>query len=153
MKRLLVILLVLCPYVSYGTLFAQIYTTSSASYRSHSTSGCLATPPVMEFRTTSAYGRSMATTRTYSTAPMQMANGVVRTAASSLNGGTLLGGSSSINNESGTTTTPVIPGVPDTPLSTGWDVLLFLVALSIIYAIHKHRKSKVQNTEKSTSII
>jgi hypothetical protein len=84
---------------------------------------------------------------------MQMANGVVRTAASSLNGGTLLGGSSSINNEGGTTITPVIPGVPDTPLSTGWDGMLFLVALSIFYAIHKQRKSQSKNTEKSTSII
>ena len=85
--------------------------------------------PVSDFRTTSVYGRSMATTRTYSTAPMRMANGMVRTAASSLSGGVLLGGSTT-NNNGGTTIIPVIPGVPDTPLSAGWDVMAFLGLLS-----------------------
>ena len=139
MKRLLVILLVLCPYVSYGTLFAQIHTTSSATYRSHTTSGGMATLPVSDFRTTSVYGRSMATTRTYSTAPMRMANGMVRTAASSLSGGVLLGGSTT-NNNGGTTIIPVIPGVPDTPLSAGWDVMAFLGLLSILYVIYVRRR-------------
>ena len=141
MKRLLVILLVLCPCVSYGTLFAQIHTTSSASYRSHTSSGGIGTLPVSEFRTTSSYGRSMATTRTYSTAPMQMANGVMRTAASSVSGGVLLGGSTT-NSGGGTTITPVIPGVPDTPLSTGWDVMAFLGLLSILYVIYLRRRTR-----------
>ena len=132
MKRLFVILLVLCPYVSYGTLFAQIHTTSSATYRSHTSSGGLGALPISDFQTTSAYGRSMATTRTYSTAPMYVANGVVRTAASSVKGGALLG---EANTNNATTIIPVIPGVPDTPLPLGWDVILFLGLLSIVYAI------------------
>ena len=140
MKRLLVILLVLCPYVSYGTLFAQIHTTSSATYRSHTTSGGMATLPVSDFRTTSVYGRSMATSRTYSTAPMNMANGMVRTVASSLNGGVLLG-SSDTNTGGETTIIPVIPGVPDTPLTMGWDIILFMGLLSILYAIYLKRKT------------
>ena len=140
MKRLLVILLVLCPCVSYGTLFAQIHTTSSATYRSHTTSGGIATLPVSDFRTTSVYGRSMATTRTYSTAPMQMANGVMRTAASSVSGGVLLGNSGT-NTGGETTIIPVIPGVPDTPLTMGWDIILFMGLLSILYAIYLKRKT------------
>lgn len=140
MKRLLVILLVLCPYVSYGMLFAQIHTTSSATYRSHTTSGGIAILPVSDFRTTSVYGRSMATTRTYSTAPMNMANGMVRTVASSLNGGVLLG-SSDTNTGGETTIIPVIPGVPDTPLTMGWDIIFFLGVLSILYAIYLKRKT------------
>ena len=145
MKRLLVILLILCPYMSYGTLFAQIYTTSSATFRSHTSSGGLEEMPILEFRTTSSYGRSMATTRTYSTAPMNVANGVVRTTASSMNVGALFGGSDT-NTGGSTTITPVIPGVPDTPLSTGWDVILFLGLLSISYVIYlRRRKSRVES--------
>lgn len=83
----------------------------------------------------------MATTRTYSTAPMQMANGVMRTAASSVSGGVLLGGSTT-NSGGGTTITPVIPGVPDTPLSTGWDVMAFLGLLSILYVIYLRRRTR-----------
>ena len=130
----------MCPYVSYGMLFAQIHTTSSATYRSHTTSGGMATLPVSDFRTTSVYGRSMATTRTYSTAPMNMANGMVRTVASSLNGGVLLG-SSDTNTGGETTIIPVIPGVPDTPLTMGWDIILFMGLLSILYAIYLKRKT------------
>lgn len=141
MKRLLVILLVLlCPYLSYGTLFAQIHTASSATYSSYTSSGGLVDLPMLEFRTTSSYGRSMATTRTYSTAPMKVANGVVRTAASSLNGGELLNGLNT-NSSGETIIIPVIPGVPDTPLSTGWDVMLFLGLLSILYVIYLRRRT------------
>ena len=129
----------LCPYISYGTLFAQLHTTSSATYRSYTSSGGLETLPALEFRTTSSYGRSMTTTRTYSTAPMKIANGVVRTAASSVTGGVLLG-SSNTNNEGGTTIIPVIPGVPDTPLSTGWDVMAFLGLLSTLYIVYLRRR-------------
>ena len=96
--------------------------------------------PMLEFRTTSSYGRSMATTRIYSTAPMKVANGVVRTAASSLNGGELLNGLNT-NSSGETIIIPVIPGVPDTPLSTGWDVIVFLVLLSILYVIYLRRRT------------
>ena len=96
--------------------------------------------PVSDFRTTSVYGRSMATSRTYSTAPMNMANGMVRTVASSLNGGVLLGNSDT-NTGGETTIIPVIPGVPDTPLTMGWDIILFMGVLSILYAIYLKRKT------------
>lgn len=82
----------------------------------------------------------MATTRTYSTAPMNVANGVVRTAASSLNGGTLLGSSDS--NNGSTAIIPVIPGVPDTPLSLGWDVIILLGILSALYVLYIRRRAR-----------
>lgn len=144
MKRLFAILLVLCPYVSYGTLLVQIHTTSSATYRSHTTSGGLESLPILDFRTTNSYGRSMATTRTYSTAPMNVANGVVRTAASSMSGGVLLGGVDT--NSGGTTIIPVIPGVPDTPIGEGWDVAILLGICCAAYALFIAHKRRQANT-------
>ena len=141
MKRLLIILLVLCPYVSYGPLYAQIYTTSSANYRSITTGVGSVNVPMQAFRSTSSYGRSMATTRTYSTAPLNVANGMVKTSASSLNGN-LVQSDPDTNNGS-VTTIPIIPGVPDTPLSTGWDVMIFLGILSILYIRYVRRRAKV----------
>lgn len=83
----------------------------------------------------------MATTRTYSTAPLNVANGMVKTSASSLNGN-LVQSDPDTNNGS-VTTIPVIPGVPDTPLSTGWDVMIFLGILSILYIRYVRRRAKV----------
>ena len=142
MKRFLVILLLLCPYVSYGTLSAQLHTTSSASYRSYTSGGGMATLPVAEFQSTSAYGRSMATTRTYSATLTSVANGTVRTVASSINGGVILGNSNT-NNTGGNTIIPVIPGVPDTPLSFDWDSGLLLVLLLGGYACFIAYKRKI----------
>lgn len=100
--------------------------------------------PMLEFRTTSSYGRSMATTRTYSTAPMKVANGVVRTAASSLNGGELLNGLNT-NSSGETIIIPVIAGVPDLPLSDGWDIALLLSLLCLGYAVYLKRKTISNN--------
>ena len=93
----------------------------------------MATLPIAEFQSTSAYGRSMATTRTYSATLTSVANGTVRTVASSINGGVILGNSNT-NNTGGNTIIPVIPGVPDTPLSFDWDSVLLLMLLMGGYA-------------------
>ena len=116
-----------------GSLSAQLHLSSSATYNSHSTSGTYFVLPTLEFQSTSTYGRFIKREREYTTAPMYVANGTIKTVASSIRGGVLLGASDS---DTPPTIIPVIPGVPDTPLSTGWDVLLFLGLLSILYVIY-----------------
>ena len=143
MKRLLVILVVLCPCVLHGSLFAQIYTTSSSNYRSYTTSGGLLDPPSVEFHSTSPFGKTLSRGKTYSTAPMQVANGTITTVASTIQGGALTddlntGGTGYIPQNDN----PVIPGVPDTPLGGGWDVMLFLGILCMLYVSYLRRKSR-----------
>ena len=123
----------LCPFVMNGSLFAQLHLSSSATYNSYSTSDTYLVLPTLEFQSTSTYGRFIKREREYTTAPMYVANGTIKTVASSIRGGVLLGASDS---DTPPTIIPVIPGVPDTPLSTGWDVLLFLGLLSILYVIY-----------------
>lgn len=137
---MLVILLVLCPCFLHGTLFAQIHTTSSANYRSYTTSGGLISPPPIDFYSTSPYRHTMSRKKVYSTAPLQVANGSVKTIASTIKGGmiseeTNIGGTGYIPE-----TTPIVPGVPDTPLNFSWDVILFLGLLSLLYAIYLRRR-------------
>ena len=103
-------------------------------------------PSTADFRSTSAYGIGsvrMPMERT-SVAPMHVANGAVRTVASSIKGGVLLEDSET---ESGYISpirkAPVIPGVPDTnptPIGDGWDVALLLAMLCVAYGIYLKRK-------------
>mgnify|MGYP006051030241 FL=1 len=139
LKRVLVILLVLCPCILHGTLHAQIHTTSSASYRSYTTSGGLLDPPPIEFQSTSIYGRRTLS-RSYSTAPMVVSNGSVKTIASSIKSGSLLG-TENTGEDAGNTIIPVVPGVPDTPIGDGWDVAILLVLLCIAYGIYLRRNT------------
>ena len=147
MKRLFVILLVLCPYVSYGSLSAQIYSTSSSTFRSYTTSGGLETPQAIEFRSTSAYTRRnpAVDTKRYATAPMQIANGSIKTMASSIKGGVLSSG-----DETGyipPTSPQRVPGVPDTdaPIGDGWDVALLLALLCVGYVVRRYMAVKRVN--------
>ena len=107
-------------------------------------------PSTADFRSTSAYGIGsvrMPMERT-AVAPMHVANGAVRTVASSIKGGVLLEDSET---ESGYISpirrAPVIPGVPDTnptPIGGGWDVALLLGVLCAMYALCRYRKSRAK---------
>ena len=145
MKRLFVIILILCAWVTYPMLQAQVYTTSSASYRSISNGGMVAQPATSAFRSTSTHiARGHMTPLTssisYSTAPMHVANGNITTVASQLKGGVLADIPSSSNGFA-PKQRAVIPGVPlPQPLVEGLDIFLFLGLLSILYAIYLTRK-------------
>ena len=126
-------------------IHAQIYTTSSVKLRSYTNGGGIVAPTSVEFRTTSVYGNSIAQKRSYSTtAPMQVANGSIKTIASTVTGGVLLENS----NSSGgyiPPITPVIPGVPDTPIGEGWDVALLLAVLCVGYVVRRYLTLKQVN--------
>lgn len=132
-------------------LHAQVYTTSSATYRSVCGGGMAVQPSTATFRSTSSYaGRSsvarVAPSRAYSTAPMYMANGTITTVASQLQGGELAETPSSSNGFS-PQQRAVIPGVPypPQPLSDGWDVALLLSLLCLGYAVYLKRKTISNN--------
>ena len=116
-------------------IHAQIYSTSSVTHRSYTNGGGIVAPTSMEFRTTSVYGN--VPKRSYSTAPMQVANGSIKTIASTVTGGVLLDNSNS-NGGYIPTITPVIPGVPDTPIDDGWDVALLLALLCVGYVVRRY---------------
>lgn len=147
MKRLFIILLVLCPYVSYGHLQAQMYNISSRTHRSYSTGGTIAVPSHVEFRSTSVYNsniRSNTQQNCYSTAPMNVANGAVKTVASSIRGGVLSDADASgYLPPTAPKRSPGVPNTkPDTPIGDGWDVAVFLLLLCAAYAIYLKRKSE-----------
>ena len=125
-------------------IHAQIYSTSSVTHRSYTNGGGIVAPTSMEFRTTSVYGNSIAQKRSYSTAPMQVANGSIKTIASTVTGGVLLDNSNS-NGGYIPTITPVIPGVPDTPIDDGWDVALLLALLCVGYVVRRYLTLKQVN--------
>lgn len=133
-------------------LHAQVYTTSSATYRSVCGGGMAVQPSTVTFRSTSSYaGRSsvarVAPSRAYSTAPMYMANGTITTVASQLQGGELAETPSSSNGFS-PQQRAVIPGVPydpSLPLGDGWDVALLLSLLCLGYAVYLKRKTISNN--------
>ena len=133
-------------------LHAQVYTTSSATYRSVCGGGMAVQPSTVTFRSTSSYaGRSslarVAPSRAYSTAPMYMANGTITTVASQLQGGELAETPSSSNGFS-PQQRAVIPGVPydpPLPLGDGWDVALLLSLLCLGYAVYLKRKNISNN--------
>ena len=137
----------LCPLVSYSALWAQIYSTSSATYRSISTSGLELQPTISDFRSTSSYfGRTSTAQITrsvsYSTAPMHVANGQISTAASQLKGGVLVDPPVSYTEPKphGPRRAPWVPD-ENVPLSDGWDVALLLSFLCLGYAIYIKWKS------------
>ena len=129
-------MLVLCPFVMNGSLSAQLHLSSSATYNSYSTSGTHLVLPTLEFQSTSTYGKFIKREREYTTAPMYVANGTIKTAASSIKGGVLLGGSDSDT----PAIIPVVSGVPDTPIGEGIDVMLFLLFLCVVYVVCLVRK-------------
>lgn len=128
--------------MTQGKLQAQIYSTASSRHHSYSTGGTAVAPSTYEFQSTSVYGIANSR-KNYATAPMQVANGSIKTIASSVTGGVLT------NNEGGyippTTGNDqgaVIAGVPDLPIGDGWDVALLLVLLCAGYAVYCYKKNK-----------
>lgn len=140
MKRLFIILLILYSLISQGLVQAQIYSTASKRYNTYSTAGVASSPGMYEFQTTSTYVVAKSN-KNFATAPMQVANGSIKTIASTITGGVLSNSTTTSGEYIPTqTTTPVIPGVPDLPLGDGCDVFLFLGLLSILYAMYLTRK-------------
>ena len=124
-----------------------MYNISSRTHRSYSTGGTIAVPSHVEFRSTSVYNsniRSNTQQKCYSTAPMNVANGAVKTVASSIRGGVL-----SDADASGylpPTAPKRSPGVPNTlPIGDGWDVALLLAILCVGYVVWKYRSVRRSN--------
>lgn len=75
---------------------------------------------------------------------MQVANGSIKTIASSVTGGVLLGNSNGDNNNTNyiplgeQNNGAVIAGVPDLPIGGGWDVALLLALLCVGYVVWKY---------------
>ena len=133
---------ILCPLMTQGKLQAQIFSTASSRHHSYSTGGAAVAPSTYEFQSTSVYG--IANSRKNATAPMQVANGSIRTVASSVTGGVLLGNSNGDNNNTNyippgeQNNGAVIAGVPDLPIGGGWDVALLLALLCVGYVVKRY---------------
>ena len=146
MKRLFIILLLLCSLLTQGKIQAQIYSTASKRYHTYTSTGVALYPDIYKFRSTSIYGTT--NSRSYATAPMQVANGSIKTVASSITGGVLTNNEGYILHEGGKDQGAVIAGVPDLSLGDGWDVGIFLALLSIAYLLYVKRKDKQTITAK-----
>ena len=142
MKRLFTILLLLFLFINGTILCAQLYTTSSGRYHSYTNGGVVVAPVTYEFYSTSTYRSAITPKQTSFTAPLVVANGTIKTLASSVKGGVLLGSANNSSEGYIPTTqddTPIIPGVPDTPIGDGWDVALLLAMLCVAYGIYLKR--------------
>ena len=139
----------LCSWVSYPMLQAQLYRSSSATYHSYSTSGTLHVP-VASFSSTSTYMQNhiVKGNVVYSTAPMRVANGTVTTVASTIQSGILADEQdyAPVSRMPGRRNTMAPPD--DTtefvPLGDGWDVALLLLLSCAIYAIYISRKQQAK---------
>ena len=125
---------------------AQMYSTSSRMHHSYSTGGTVEAPSHVEFRSTSVYNSNIRNTQQmcYSTAPMNVANGAVKTVASSIRGGVLSDADASgYLPPTAPKRSPGVPNTkPETPIGDGWDVAVFLLLLCAGYAIYLERKSE-----------
>ena len=129
--------------MTQGKLQAQIYSTASSRHRTYS-NGVVIGPAPLEFQSTSLY-KTSTRKKSYATAPMQVANGSIRTVASSVTGGVLLENNTNTGDngyiqpgENGA----VIAGVPDLPIGDGWDVALLLGLLCAGYVVFRYRKQR-----------
>lgn len=115
-------------------------------YHSFSTGGVANAPASVEFHSTSAYSSSTTSSISYSTAPMHMANGTVRTVASSIQGGVLSEeptGYTDPNRIRGRQNT-MAPPTETAPLGDGWDVAVLLALMCLGYAICVRRKVQTE---------
>ena len=142
MKRLLIILLVLCTYVNRGTICAQIHCTSPSRHHSYTSGGGVVSTPSYGFGSTSMYSNSISRRNYYSTAPMQVANGSIKTIASSIKGGVLLNDlannipSQRIRSRQNTMAPPT--DTEEFPIGDGWDVALLLAVLCVGYVVRRY---------------
>lgn len=130
--------------MTQGKLQAQIYSTASSRHRTYTNGGVVIVPAPLEFQSTSLY-KTSTRKKSYATAPMQVANGSIRTVASSVTGGVLLENNTNTGDngyiqpsENGA----VIAGVPDLPIGDGWDVALMLGLLCAGYVVFRYRKQR-----------
>lgn len=151
MKRLFVILLILCAWVTYPMLYAQIYTTSSLTYKTVHSGEALEMPTAYSFRSTSAFSihkvsESVRESRTYSTAPMRMATGTITTVASQLQGGQLAEDNEVATPIRGRRNTMAPPTDTEEllPIGDGWDVAMLLAILCVLYGLYLRRNAKRQ---------
>ena len=128
-------------------LQAQIYTTSSATYQSYSTGGMHVLPTPSSFRSTSSYMEHRVAYNPVQpvshTAPMQVANGTIRTVASTIQGGVLADEQeySSASRIRGRQNTMAPPEYTQ-PIGDGWDVAIFLGLCCAVYVLWASRKNK-----------
>lgn len=143
-------MLVLCTYANRGTLCAQIHSISSSRHHSYTNGGAMVSLPSYEFGSTSVYGNSVSRRSCYSTAPMHVANGTIKTMASTIKGGVLLDDledSSSLQRIRGRQNTMAPPtDTEDLPLGEGWDVVGLLALLCAAYALYCYRREQSKNT-------
>ena len=112
-------------------------------YHSFSTGGAGCAPTSVEFRSTSTYKSVATSSSSYSTAPMHMANGTVKTVASSIQGGVLSEeptGYTDPNRIRGRQNT-MAPPTETAPLGDGWDVAILLAILCLSYGIYLRRNA------------
>ena len=147
MKRLFVIMFFLCAWVYCPMLHAQLFTTSSATYRSISNGAMASQPTTSAFRSTSAYTNrnsavQVASSIFSSTAPMHVSNGSITTIASQLQGGAIADESVSYEDNMGSGPRRA-PWVPDenVPLGDGWDVAILLAIMCLAYGIYLRRNA------------
>lgn len=132
-------------------LFAQLHTTSSATFHSYSHTGWrddyVQDPLSYQFRSTSMQVQcNKDITYSYKTAPMQMATGTITTVASQLKGGVLA--DEIVLSESFIPTNPMRKGPGDggleppssSPLSETWDLWVVMALICTIYVLY-HRYS------------
>lgn len=147
LNRIVVTLLILYVWGANPMQATPIYTTSSVKMRSTSPGGLQ--PSVRyHFHSTSGFTKRNATayipSRSYSTAPMFVANGKVQTVASDIVGGTLTEQPAEPARIS-PRQRAVIPGTPDLPIGEGWDVALWLSILYLTYISYvRNKQSKRQ---------
>ena len=130
----------LCPLFRANVLLAQLFTTSAHDYHSY---GGGSSMPIgatevtsVSMRSTSAYTPASTSVGAYSTAPIQVANGTIKTAASSLDGSSLADESGFIPTDPQRST--IAPPREDpVPLGMGWDSILFLSMLLTLVAFRR----------------
>lgn len=154
MKRIYIILLLLCPLIHFSSAKAQLFTTSSSTYRSYGGGGdiSIATPYSSgsnSFMRSNSQFANSSSNHAYSTAPICIANGSIKTVASTLEGGILSDETGFIpttpqNNSTTTNNNGTIAPPQFAPLHLDWDALLFILMLAILYPILKRRTSSIQ---------
>ena len=145
----------LCAWVYCPMLHAQLFTTSSATYRSISNGAMASQPTTSAFRSTSAYANrnsavQVASSIFSSTAQLHVSNGSITTIASQLQGGAIADESVSYEDIMGSGPCRA-PWVPDenenVPLGDGWDVAIVLAILGLSYGIYL-RRNETSNEAK-----
>ena len=133
--------------IHFSSARAQIFTTSSSTYRSYGGGGdiSIATPYSSgsnSFMRSNSQFANSSSNHAYSTAPICIANGSIKTVASTLGGGVLSDETGFIpttpqNNSTTTNNNGTIAPPQFAPLHLDWDALLLLLILACIYTFKK----------------